>query len=51
MLEDILIQIQDHILQKPQSDRRVAILKLGVQVQAKLDERARADMDDEEDYD
>lgn len=49
-LEEILVQIQDHILQKPQSDRRVAILKLGVQVQAKLDERTRAAAEDDEDY-
>jgi hypothetical protein len=51
LLEEILIQIQDHILQKPQSDRRVAVLKLGVQVRAKLDERTRAAAHDDEDYD
>lgn len=51
LLEEILIQIQDHILQKPQSDRRVAVLKLGVQVRAKLEERTRAADDDEDDDD
>ena len=51
LLEEILVQIQDHILQKPQSDRRVAVLKLGVQVRAKLDERTRAAAEDDEDYD
>ena len=50
-LEEILVQIQDHILQKPQSDRREAILQLGVQVQAKLEERTRAAAEADEDYD
>ena len=51
LLEEILVQIQDHILQKPQSDRRVGVLKLGVQVRAKLDERTRVTADDDQDYD
>jgi len=48
-LEEILLQIQDHILHKPQSDRRVAILKLGVQVQLKLDQIARRAEEDDDD--
>jgi hypothetical protein len=31
LLADILIQVQDHLIQKPKSDRREAVLKLGSQ--------------------
>jgi hypothetical protein len=31
ILADIMIQVQDHLIQKPKSDRREAVLKLGSQ--------------------
>lgn len=41
LLEAMLVQIQDHLLQKPQSDRRHALVKLGIQIRDKMETELR----------